>query len=195
MAISKNQVLSPGIFYPTADKKIVYQCQVNDTIGFLRNIGLFSILIGIFGFFLMQWNAIFVVILSWPILMTWLIPRHYRYIQFEKYSLIYGTGSIRTIITKKSLLSLNKHKFDIIHYIKFDRWEKKKRGGGKDSFGRIEIKINNATPFFEILVDSVDLIRLVKIFEKHKFQTKVYRKVSQGELMIIFPNSPRFQQL
>ncbi len=195
MAISKSQVLTPGIFYPKTDKKIIYQCQVNDTIGILKNLSLFSVLIGFFGFFLMTWNAIFVVILSWPILMTWLVPQHYRYIQLEKYSLIYGKGSIRTIFTKKSLLKLTKHTFDTIHYLKFDRWEKKKRGGGKDSFGRIEIKINHITPFFEILVDSGDLIKLVKIYEKHRFQTEVYRKISQGELMIVFPNSPRFQQL
>ncbi|MHA1967823.1 MAG: hypothetical protein ACW964_08480 [Candidatus Hodarchaeales archaeon] len=195
MAISKNQVLAPGMFYPITDKKIIFQCQVNDTKGFLKNISLFSILIGIFGFFFMQWSAIFVVILSWPILMVWLLPQHYRYIQLEKYSIIHGSGSIRSILSKKKLLSLDKHKFDDIHFIKFDRWEKKKRGGGKDSFGRIEIKINNDTPFFEILIDSTDLVRLVKIFEKHKFQTKVHRKISSGELMIIFPNSPRFQQI
>ncbi|MHA2039036.1 MAG: hypothetical protein ACW98X_21615 [Promethearchaeota archaeon] len=195
MAISKNQVLSPGIFYPTTDKKIVYQCQVNDTNGFLKNISLFSILIGVFGFFLMEWRAIFVVVLSWPILMIWLLPQHYRYIQLEKYSLIHGSGSIRSILSKKKLLNLNKHKFDDIHFIKFDRWEKKKRGGGKDTFGRIEIKINNTTPFFEILVDTTDLVRLVKIFEKHMFQTNVFRKISKGELMIIFPNSPRFQHI
>jgi hypothetical protein len=192
MAISKNQVLSPGTFYPHSDKKIVYRCQVSDTTGFLKDIGMFSILIGFFAFFLMEWRALIVIIVSWPILMTWLIPKHYKFVQFEKYSALFGYGSILELLRQRRIYKLRKIKFDDIYHIRFDRWERKKRGDQDDSFGRIEIKFNDNNTIFEILVEVIDLAKLVKIYETYRFQPKVQRKKSRGEFMIIFPNSPLF---
>jgi len=192
MAMSKNQVLSPGTFYPHSDKKIIYRCQVSDTTGFLKDIAMFSILIGFFAFFLMEWDALMVIIASWPILMTWLIPKHYKFVQFEKYSALFGYGSILELIRQHRIYRLRKIKFDNIYHIRFDRWERKKRGGQDDSFGRIEIKFDDSNTIFEILIEVFDLNKLVKIFEAYRFQFKVQRKKSRGELMIIFPKSPLF---
>ncbi|MFX0084875.1 MAG: hypothetical protein ACFFAU_04310 [Candidatus Hodarchaeota archaeon] len=192
MAMSKNQVLSPGTFYPTSDKKIVYRCQVRDTTGFLKDIGMFSVLIGFFAFFLIEWYAILVIIVSWLILATWLIPKHYKFIQFEKYTALFGYGSILELIRQHRIYKLRKIKFDDIYHIRLDRWERKKRGGQDDSFGRIEIKFDNSNQIFEILIEVFDLTKLVKIFETYRFQSKVQKKKLRGEFMIIFPNSPFF---
>ena len=194
MAISKNQALSTGTFSPSSDKKILYYCQVRDTTGFVKDIGLFSILIGFFAFLLLQWGASIALILSWPVLITWLLPKHYKYVKFEKYSIMFGSGSVLSLLKQYQLYNLKKFRFDDIHYIRFDRWEKKKRGGQMDSFGRIEIKFDNTSSNFEILIKARDLSKLVKIFEKHKFQPQVQRKYSRGELILIFPNSSLFGQ-
>jgi len=61
-----------------------------------------------------------------------------------------------------------------------------------DSFGRIEIKFDNTSCNFEILIKARDLSKLVKIFEKYKFQSQVQRKYSRGELILVFPNSSLF---
>lgn len=192
MAISKNQALSNGTFSPSSDKKILYYCQVQDTTGFVKNMGLFSILIGFFAFFLMQWGASIAIILSWPVLITWLLPRHYKFVKFEKYSIIFGSGSVLSLFKQYQLYNLKKFRFDDIHHIRFDRWEKKKRGGQMDSFGRIEIKFDNSSSNFEILIKARDFAKLIKIFEKYKFQSQVQRKYSRGELILIFPNSALF---
>ncbi len=125
MAIRKDQVLIEGQFYSGEDKSTIYSCRLENTTGFLKDVTLFSILIGIFAFILMDWFSLFVVIISWPILSTWLIPKHYRYIQINKHSIIWGVGSMKSLILKFSLFQLTKRKYDKIHYIILDRWEKK----------------------------------------------------------------------
>lgn len=194
MAISKNQTLSTGTFSPSSDKKILYYCQVRDTTGFVKDMGLFSVVIGFFAFFLLQWGASIAIILSWPALITWLLPKHYKLVKFEKYSIIFGSGSILSLIKRFQLYNLKKFRFDDIHHIRFDRWEKKKRGGQMDSFGRIEIKFDDTSSNFEMLIMARDLSKLVKIFEKYKFQSQSQRKFSRGELILIFPNSSLFGQ-
>ena len=193
MAIRKDQVLIEGQFYSGEDKSTIYTCRLENTPGFLRDVTLFSILIGFFAFILMEWFSLVVVVISWPILSTWLIPKHYRYIQINKHSIISGVGSMKSLLTKFSLIQLLKRRYDEIHYLRFDRWEKKERSGTK-SFGRIEVKVSQDLPIFHMLIPEKDFIELLKIMEKYRFTTKTRKIRSRGELLILFPSSPRYSQ-
>ncbi len=50
LAIGKDQALVQGVFYPTSDKNVIYRCQIDDTIGFLKDFVIFSGITGIFTF-------------------------------------------------------------------------------------------------------------------------------------------------
>lgn len=194
MAIAKSQALISGEFYPPSDKNVIYRCHLNNTTGFLRDLSIFSVLIGFFTFLILQWIALLVVPLSWVIIVPWLIPKHYRFIQINKNVVAFGIGSILALIHSrmKTIYTLEKNRYSDIYYLRLDRWQRKKFGGKMDSFGRIEIKINNIKPIFQILIDTTDLVQLVKILESHRFHSKVQKIRSRGELMMIFPSSPRY---
>lgn len=193
MAIAKDQSLTKGEFYPTSDKNTIYLCYLNDTRGFLLDLIVFSVLIGFFSFFLVQLAALLVVLLAWCFYIPYIIPKHYKFIQINKHTLAFGTGSISTLITSrlKTIYHFEKQRYGDIYYLKLDRWEKKKMKE-KDSFGRIEIKTSEDKPIFHFLINSDDLTRLVKILEIHRFHSNVQKKRSRGELMLIFPASPRY---
>jgi hypothetical protein len=167
---------------------------INNTTGFLRDISLFTVLIGFFAFFLTEWLALIIVPLSWPFLITYLMPKHYKYIQLNKHSVICGTGSFKHLIFSRfsSLYPQEKFYYKDIVSIRFNKWEKGKRGGKKDLFGKIELRIDLVKPTFNFLTTEEDLSRLVKIFDTHRFTTKINKIASRGELMLIFPNSPRY---
>jgi len=190
----KDQSLSKGVFYPEEDTLNIYKCIINDTTGFLKDISLFTVLIGFFAFFLTEWLALIIVPLSWLFLITFLMPKHYKYLQLNKYSAIYGTGSFKHLLLSifSSLYPQNKLHYKDIVSIRFNKWEKGKRGGKKDFFGKIEIRTDLLTTPFSFLTTEGDLSRLVKIFDTHRFDTKVNKIRLRGELMLIFPNSPRF---
>ncbi len=185
-----------GEFYPSSDKNAIYRCRLNNTTGFLIDITLFSVLIGFFTFFIVQWVALIVVPLSWVLLAPWLTPKHYRYIQINKHSVVLGTGSILALINSgfNSLYRLDKGRYSDLHYLRLDLWIRKKFGGKLDSFGRVEIKISDLKPIFRILIETNDFTRLVKILESHKFHSKVQKNQSRDELLIVFPSSPRYSK-
>jgi hypothetical protein len=93
----------------------------------------------------------------------------------------------------KEIYKIEKIRYNDIQHIKLDRWHSKKRRGKIDSFGRIEVKIND-TERFNFLIQTSDLVRLVKILETHRFQSKVHRSRSRDELLLVFPSSPHFSE-
>ena len=94
MAQRKDQSIKDGVFYPPYDKLIIFKCNVMNTSGFLRDILLSTAIIGIFAFLLLEWLALLIVPLSWPFLVQFSLPKHYQYLQFNKYSVFYGSGSL-----------------------------------------------------------------------------------------------------
>lgn len=194
LAIGKDQALTQGRFYPSSDKSVIYRCTLNNTTGFLKNITIFSILIGFFTFLIIQSLALLIVILSWIIIVPWLTPKHYRFLQINKHVVAYGTGSIFELIRSKikTIYNLERYRYRDIHYIQLDRWQRKKFGGKIDSFGRVVIKVSNTKPIFQMLIQTNDLTKLIKILEAHRFHSKVQKSLSRGELMLIFPSSPRY---
>ncbi len=193
--MGKDQTLVRGEFFPRSNQNILYRLYIKNTIGFLKEISLFSILIGFFSFFLIGLGAFIPVILTWPLLTAWLLPRHYRYLQLDKQILIIGVGSLRTIITSRftTLINLEKYQYGNIHHIAIDRWVRKNFRGKSDSFGRVEVKIDLKTPFFQILLDPEEIPQLIKVLDSHNFHSKVLKKHSRREFLLIFPHSPRFQ--
>ncbi len=194
MAIGKDQAITAGEFYPSSDKNAIYRCRLNNTTGFLIDLTLFSVLIGFFTFFIIQWVALVVIPLSWILLVPWLTPKHYRLIQINKHSVVLGTGSILALYHSrfKSLYRLDKGRYSDIHYLRLDLWIRKKFGGKLDSFGRIEIKVNDIKPIFRILIETSDFTQLRKILESYKFHPKVQKTQARDELLLIFPSSPRY---
>ncbi|MFX0185388.1 MAG: hypothetical protein ACFE95_20085 [Candidatus Hodarchaeota archaeon] len=190
MAISKDQVLIQGRFHP--DKNTIYLCHVNNAVGLVKDVIIFSILIGFFAFFLMQWFALIIVPLTWPFILWFILPKHYRIIQLKTHVVIFGTGSLVSLIRKMAIISPEKYRYSDISYLRFEKWEKIKRKGKKDSFGRIEVSVGDTKALFSILIQVGDLSQLVKIFEAHRFQTKVQKSRSRGELLLVFPTSPLY---
>ena len=195
MAIAKDQTLVRGEFFPKSNQNIIYRLYIKNTIGFIKEISLFSILIGFFSFFLIGLGAFIPVIITWPILIAWLLPRHYRYLQLDKHVLIIGVGSWRTMVATRftKLIKLKKIQYGEIHHITIDRWTRKNFRGKRDNFGRVEIKINLKSPSFQILLDPKDITQLIKVLDSHKFHCKVLKKHSRNEFLLIFPLSPYFQ--
>ncbi|UCE15003.1 MAG: hypothetical protein JSV04_07440 [Candidatus Heimdallarchaeota archaeon] len=193
MAIGKDQSLTPGEFYPTSDQNVIYLCYLNNTRGFLLDLTVFSVLIGFFSFLFVQLAALLVVIVAWCFYIPYIVPKHYKFIQLNKHTLAFGSGSVPSLISSgfKTIYKLEKQRYRDIHYLKLDRWEKRK-GEKADSFGRIEIKISEDKAIFHFLINSDDLARLAKILEEHRFHSKVQKKWSRGELMLVFPTSPRY---
>ncbi|MFW9903863.1 MAG: hypothetical protein ACFFFH_05985 [Candidatus Thorarchaeota archaeon] len=195
MAIRKDQALTVGQFFPSSDKNVIYHCYLNDTAGFLKDFIIFSLLIGFFTFLIMQFLGLIVVLLSWVIIIPWLVPKHYKFIQINKHVLAFGTGSFLALLRSyfKEIYVIKKFSYNEIYHLRLDRWYSKKRGGIMDSFGRVEVKIND-TKQFHILIHSSDLTRLVKILETHRFQSKVHKSRSRDQLLLIFPPSPNFSE-
>lgn len=192
MAQRKDQDLSNGVFYPQSDKLSIFKCITQNTWGFIKEIGLYSVIIGVFAFLLTEWFALLIVPLSWPFIMNSTLPKYYAYISFSKHSVSYGKGSLYSLISKQSLITSDKRQYKELHHIRFNRYEKKKRGGNRESFGRIELKLDSTKPIFHFLITGEDLSRLVKIFDSYRFQNKVNKNRSRGELLLIFQNSPRY---
>jgi hypothetical protein len=190
----KDQSLSKGIFYPDEDTLNIFKCTIRDTSGMLKNISLFTALIGFFAFFLTEWFALVIVPISWPFLIAYLMPKHYKFLQLNKYSAVYATGSFKHLLFSgfSSLYPQRKYYYKNIVSIRFNKWEKGKRGRKKDLFGKIEIRTNLQATTFNFLTMEEDLSRLVKIFDSQSLNTKVNKIKSRGELMLIFPNSPRY---
>ncbi len=192
MAQRKDQSIKDGIFHPSYDKLVIFKCEVKNTKGFLRDISLSTAIVGLFSFLLLEWFAVIIVPMSWPFLVQYSLPKHYQTIQFNKHSIFFGSGSLKSLLLSKSLYTNNKFQYSDIFHIRFNKWEKKKRGGVKDQFGKIEIQINHQIPTFHFLITSEDLAKIVKIFDTFRFHSKVIRKRSRGELMLVFPLSPRY---
>ncbi|MFX1515254.1 MAG: hypothetical protein ACFFC6_03030 [Promethearchaeota archaeon] len=194
MAIRKDQALTMGEFYPPSDKNVIYHCYLNNTTGFLKDFSIFSVLIGFFAFLILQLLGFLIVIFSWIIIVPWLVPKHYKFIQINKHIVAFGTGSMLTLIKSyfKEIYKIEKSRYNDIHSLRLDRWHSKKRGK-IDSFGRIEIKIKGTK--FYMLLHTSDLTRLVKILETHRFQSKVQKSRSRDELLLIFPSSPYYSDL
>ncbi len=190
----KDQSISKGTFYPDGDNLNIFKCTIANTTGFLKDISLFTILIGFFAFFLTEWLALIIIPICWPFLIAYLMPKHYKYLQLNKHSAICGSGSFKHLILSRfsSFFPQKKFYYKDIVSIRFNKWEKGKRGGKKDKFGKVEIRTDLQTSTFDFLTTGEDLSRLVKIFDTHRFTTKVNKVRSRGELMLIFPNSPRY---
>ena len=184
-----------GKFYPPSDKNVIYHCYLNNTTGFIKDCTIFSILIGFFAFLILQFLGLIIVLLSWIIIVPWLIPKHYKFIQINNHIVAYGTGSFPNLVKSyfKEIYKIEKSRYSDIHYLRLDRWHSKKRGK-IDSFGRIEVKFSDKSVFY-ILITISDLARLVKILETHRFQSKVNKSRSRDELMLIFPSYPNFSNL
>jgi hypothetical protein len=196
LAIRKDQALTVGQFFPSSDKNVIYHCYLNNTAGFLRDFIIFSVLIGFFAFLILQFLGLIVVLFSWVIIIPWLVPKHYKFIQINKHVLAFGSGSLIALLQSyfKEIYEIEKVRYDDIYHLRLNRWYSKKRGGKIDSFGRVEVKIN-ATEQFHILIHSSDLARLVKVLETHRFQSKIHKSRSRDELLLIFPSSPNFSEL
>ncbi|MHA2175653.1 MAG: hypothetical protein ACXABI_12545 [Candidatus Hodarchaeales archaeon] len=192
MAYRKDQSLSEGVFYPPYDQLTIFKCRTQNTWGFIKEIGLYTVLIGFFAFLLTEWLALLIVPISWPFLINFMLPKHYAYISISKHSISFGKGSLKSLILERSLFSSNKKLYNEIHHIRFNRWEKKKRGAKKDYFGKIELKHDQLQSIFYFLTTGEDLIKLVKIFDTYRFNVKVNKIRSRGELMLIFQKSSRF---
>jgi hypothetical protein len=192
MAQRKDQSIKDGVFYPSYDKLVIFKCEVKNTSGFLKDITLSTSIVGLFSFLLLEWYALIIVPMSWPFLVQYSLPKHYQSLQFNKYSIFFGSGSLKNLILSKSLYSSNKFQYGDIFHIRFNKWEKRKRGGVKDQFGKIEVQVNHNLETFHFLITSEDLAKIVKIFDTFRFHSKVIRKRSRGELMLIFPLSPRY---
>lgn len=192
MAQRKDQHVSEGVFYPQSDKLSIFKCISQNTWGFIKEISLYSAVIGAFAFLLTEWFALIIVPLSWPFIINSLLPKYYTFISFNKHSISFGKGSLYSLISKQSLLSSDKKQYKELHHIRFNRYEKKKRGGTRESFGRIELKLDSDKPIFYYLITGDDLSRLVKIFDSYRFQNKVNKVRSRGELLLIFEKSPRY---
>ncbi|MFX0149990.1 MAG: hypothetical protein ACFFAJ_04355 [Candidatus Hodarchaeota archaeon] len=190
MLIRKDQVLKQGRFNP--DKNTIYLCSVNNTSGLLKDISIFTVLIGFFAFILLDWLSLIIVPLSWILILWFVLPKHYRFIQLEKHLVILGTGTLLSLIRKRRIVALEKHHYNKISSIRFERWERRKKKGIKDTFGTIEINVGEGKPPFSILISAADLIRLVEYFEKYRFDIKVQKSRTRGELLLIFPSSPLF---
>jgi hypothetical protein len=190
MSQRKDQSLIDGRFFPKDPLKI-YQCEVRNTTSFLKDITLFSVLIGFFSFLLTQWLAVFIVPLTWPFLAVFLLPKHYRYLNFNKHTLTFGIGSLRNL-TSRSLYQTKSYQYGDLISIRFNRWERKQRGGLKDYFGKVEIRYAMNSQPFSFLTTNTDLTELVKLFSNYRFHSKVKKNRTKGELMLIFPKSPRF---
>jgi hypothetical protein len=192
MAQRKDQSIQSGEFYPFKDKLTIYRCEVRNTKGFLRDVLLATVIVGFFSFFLLEWYALLVVPISWPFLVQYSLPIHYKSLQFNKYSFMFAKGSLKALFLSQSLYKWNKYLYGDIFHVRFNKWEKKKRGGVKDQFGKIEIMLDQKSPIFHFLITVEDLTRIIKIFDTHRFNSKVAKKRSRGELMLIFPLSPRY---
>ncbi|MHA1976730.1 MAG: hypothetical protein ACW98F_04585 [Candidatus Hodarchaeales archaeon] len=192
MAQRKDQSIKNGVFHPSYDKLVIFKCEVENTTGFLRDITLSTVIVGLFSFLLLDWYALLIVPMSWPFLIQYSLPNHYQSLQFNKHSLFFSKASLKNLIRKRSLYPKNKYQYGEIYHIRFNKWEKRKRGGVKDTFGKIEIKANQQSPIFYFLISTEDLVKIIKIFDTYRFNSKVVRKRSRGELMIIFPSSPRY---
>ncbi len=190
MSQRKDQSLNKGRFYPNDPLKI-FSCEVSNTYGFLKDMSIFSFIIGLFSFFLAELIALLIVPISWPFLMIYLLPKHYQYLHFNKHNLTFGTGSLRFLLSR-SLYKQYKFQYGDLLSICFNRWEKRRRGGVKDYFGKVEIVYDPIIPAFHFLTTNIDLNQLVKFFDTHSFHTKVKKRRTKGELMLIFPRSPRF---
>ncbi|MFW9777240.1 MAG: hypothetical protein ACFFE8_00220 [Candidatus Heimdallarchaeota archaeon] len=186
MAISKDQELSPGQFYPPYAENTIYYCRAHDTKGLIKDMVLFSIVIGIFSFLLFGWLAIGVLIVAWIFLLIVFLPRHYKLIQLDKHAALYGVGSFSSSIFKRNLYQLTKLRYRDLKSIKFDQWERRLRGRGYDRIGRIQIESRLQSAPFHILVPHKDLGQLIKIFQKYRFAVKFERKISPRELVILF---------
>ena len=196
MAIRKDQALMAGKFFPPSDKNVIYHCYLNNTFGFLRDFVILSVLIGFFAFLIIQFLGLIIVLISWVFIVPWLVPKHYKFIQLNKYSLVFGTGSFFALLRSyfRVIYNIEKARYSDIHYLRLDRWLSKKRGKD-DSFGRIEVKISDNKPIFHFLIHSSDLAHLVKILETHRFHSKVHRSRSRDELSLTFPSSPHYSDL
>ncbi|MHA1227068.1 MAG: hypothetical protein ACTSPV_10040 [Candidatus Hodarchaeales archaeon] len=196
MAMGKEQTLVRGKFYPDSDKITLYHLHIKNTTGFLKEMTLFSVFIGFFSFFMVKFMAIVPVIISWPFLMYVILPRHYRFIQLNKHTIIFGEGSLKTLVTSgfARTIETQKYQYSDIQHIVLDKWTRKKWRGKKDSFGRLGVKTSSGS-IFQILLDTYDLVQLIKVLEKHKFHSKVKKRRTRGELILIFPDSPRYHAL
>lgn len=194
MAIRKDQALTAGEFYPPSDKNVIYHCHLNNTTGFLKDFIIFSVLISFFAFLMIQFLGLIIVLLSWILIVPWLVPKHYKFIQINKHIILFGTGSILALIQSnfKNIYKTEKSQYSDIHYLRLDRWHSKKLRGKIDSFGRIEIKVSDIKPIFHILLHPSDLTRLVKVLEAHQLHSKVQKSRSRDELILVFPSSPHY---
>ncbi|MFW9854125.1 MAG: hypothetical protein ACFFFG_03665 [Candidatus Thorarchaeota archaeon] len=186
MAISKDQELHHGQFYPPNAENTIYYCRVHDTKGLIKDVVLFSIITGVFSILLFGWLTIGVLLATWIFLLLVFLPRHYKMIQLDKHAALYGAGSFSSSIFKRNLYQLTKIRYRDLKSIKFDQWERRFRGREYDRIGRIQIKSRLQSAPFHILVPHKDLGQLIKIFQKYRFAAKFERKISPRELMILF---------
>jgi len=118
------------------------------------------------------------------------LPKHYRFIQFSKHTLVLGVGSIPSLVKRGSIYNLQKFRYDEIKSARLDKWERKRKLDKKDNFGRIEISfLEDKKKPFEFLIETEDLIRLMKIFDSYKFRVKVDKLRTRRELLLRFSPS------
>ncbi len=185
MAIRKDQELVSGQFSP--NKNVIYMCQVNNSNGLIKDIFITTVILGVFSLLLVQWMTIIIIPISWITMIGFFLPKHYRFIQFNKHTLVLGLGSIPSLIKNRSIYNLSKFRYDEIKSVRLDRWERKRKLDKKDSFGRIEINFLEVKKKpFEFLIKTEDLLRLMKTFESYKFQVKVEKTRTRRELLLRF---------
>ncbi|MFW9997718.1 MAG: hypothetical protein ACFFD4_37105 [Candidatus Odinarchaeota archaeon] len=199
MTVSKYHRIMKGLFF-TKDPKIIYRCEVRDTKGLiisllfnciLSTLFIFWLLFDVFSSLNLEVVPFIIVFVIWLIIIAWQLPKKYRYIQFNNYTLVLGTGSFTAIFKSwfQTKFVLKKMRYDSIEYIRLDRWVNPKKK--PQSFGRIEIKIDS-TSGFQIFVPVNDMRELIRIFDKHRFQKKPRKIQKQDEWFFIFPNSPAY---
>lgn len=186
MAISKDQMLTPGQFFPPHAENTVYYCRVHDTIGLIKDVVLFSFVVGIFSILLFGWLTVVVLLITWIFLLVIFLPKHYKLVQLDKHVVLYGVGSFSSLLSQRNLYRLTKFRYIDLDFIKFDKWEKRIRGRKHDRFGRIQIKDRLQPVPFHILVSDKDLGQLIKIFQSHHFATKMEKNLSPRELVLLF---------
>ncbi|MHA1168006.1 MAG: hypothetical protein ACTSP4_11430 [Candidatus Hodarchaeales archaeon] len=199
--ISKNHAIKSGIFYPK-DPKLVYRCIVKDYKSFVLNTVFFCLFSAIFIFWLLfdvfeslklGFVVYLLILTTWFIIINLIIPKKFRFIQINKSTIVTSRGSLSTFFSTwfRTGFSLKGSRFDKIEYLRLDRWINPKKK--PKTFGRIEVKYSEEYGF-EIFIPVEDMIKLIGILTKQRYQKKPRIVQEKDELVLIFPSSPAYDK-
>ncbi len=181
---------------------MVYRCVVKDYKSFVLNtviLGLFSailifwLLFDVFNSLQLGFLAYLLTLAAWLIIININVPKKFRFVQINKYTIVTSSGSIKTFIFTgfRTGFSLKGSRFDKIEYLRLDRWVNPKKK--PKTFGRIEVKYGEDYGF-QIFIPVEDMIKLIGILSKQRFQKKPRIVQEKDEFVFIFPGSPAYDK-